>query len=190
MLSARTERCHHDGQVPPRIAAIQNSQSKALKHIDCLTQPLDKTIGSSASYYARAASAAQEDVSMGEGSYRAPSLMDISLDDTAPLQDVESDSAELEDAVANAKVALLAEWQTNRAVILDDEDVDEVQDSSHESSEEELPGLIDDDEDSDEEEEEEDEDSRSVDDRVEAEWEKEWAEMGVSLWIHFILATY
>ena len=126
---------------------------------------------------------------MGEGSYRAPSLMDISLDNTAPLQDVESDSAELEDTVANAKAALLAEWQTNRAVISDDEDAEEVQDSGHESSEEELPGLIDDDEDSDEEEEEE-EDSRSVDDRVEAEWEKEWAEIGVSLQIHFILATY
>ena len=188
MLSTRAERRHRDGQVPPRIAAIQNSQSKAPKHIDRLTQPLDKTIGSSASYHARAASAAQEDVSMGEGSYRAPSPMDISLDDTAPLQDVESDhSAELEDAVANAKAALLAEWQTNRAVISDDEDADEVQDSGHESSEEELPGLIDDDD----EEEEEDEDSRSVDDdRVEAEWQKEWAEMGVSLRIHFILATY
>jgi hypothetical protein len=47
---------------------------------------------------------------MSEGSYRAPSPMDIPLDNTVPLQDVECDSAELEDAVANAKAALLAEW--------------------------------------------------------------------------------
>jgi len=189
MLSACTERHHRDGQVPPCIAAIQNSQSKAPKHIDHLTQSLDKTIGSSASYHARAASEEQEDVSMGEGSYRAPSPMDISLDDTAPVQDVESDSAELEDAVANAKAALLAEWRTNRAVVLDDEDADEVQDSSHKSLEEELPGLVDDDDDDEEEEEEEEEDSRSVDDRVEAEWEKEWAKMGVSLYFVYF-ATY
>jgi hypothetical protein len=45
-----------------------------------------------------------------------------------------------------------------------------------------LPGLIDDDK-------EEEEGSQSIDDRVEAEWEKEWAEISVSL--HFIyFATY
>jgi hypothetical protein len=185
MLSARAERRHRDGQVPPRIAAIQNSQSKVTKHGGRVSQSFEKIITSSTSHHARAASEEQEDASMDESSYRAPSPMDIALDDTGTLLDVERESAELDDAVVNAKAAVLAEWRTERAVVSDDEDASEVQDSSHESSEDELPGLVEDDE----VEEDEEEDSQSVDDRVEAEWEKEWAEMGMSL--HFAyFATY
>jgi hypothetical protein len=181
MLSARAERRHRDGQVPPRIAAIQNSQSNVTKHGGRISQSNERIITSSASRHTRAASEEQEDVSMSEGSYRAPSPMDIPLDDTGSLPDVERKSAELEDAVVHAKAAVWAEWRTERAVVSDDDDASEVQD---ESSEDELPGLVEDDEVEDDE-----EDSQSVDDRVEAEWEKEWAEMGVSL--HFIyFATY
>jgi hypothetical protein len=55
---------------------------------------------------------------------------------------------------------------------------EELADSSGEISDEELPGLITPEDDEDEDLDNE-HDYQSVDDQVEVEWEKEWAEMGV-----------
>jgi hypothetical protein len=85
-------------------------------------------------------------------------------------------------SVKNARAAVWTDWRARRdkATISDDEDIDlddgSAHNSNHENSDdEEVDGLImpEDDEDSDNE-----YDSQSVDDQIEAEWEREWAEMG------------
>lgn len=70
MLSARTECHHHDGQVPPHIAAIQQSQGHH-------TQPIEKLDHLSSS--------------MDEGSDRAPSLTPNNIDcDTIAFPNIEA----------------------------------------------------------------------------------------------------
>lgn len=180
MLSARTERRHRDGQVPPRIAAIQQSQSKVTKSIGRRTQPIKKLEDSEPSI-------------MDEGSDRAPSPMDTRCDDSelyepailfpAAVNDSESQ------AVANARAAVLAEWRMDRGAVSDsDDDSGEEKDyeSSHLESEEELPGL----EDGESADSESEDDTQSVDNRIEAEWEKEWAEMGTSFQLYSTQALY
>ena len=162
MLSARAERRHRDGQVPPRIAAIQQGQSRH-------TQPIKKP----------------EEFSMDEGSDRVPSPMDTA-DDTLAFLDVEADPepkelgifpAPINDSVVSARAAVCTEWRTDtRGAVSDDESEEEECDSSHESSEDEFSGLEDD-----------EDDTQSVDDRIEAEWEKEWAEMGASFRLSYTL---
>ena len=80
-------------------------------------------------------------------------------------------------SVANAWATVWTEWRAQREGVTltsDEEDAN----SSCKIFDEEQPGLImpedDEDEDSDDE-----HDYQSVDDQVEVEWEKEWAEMGV-----------
>jgi hypothetical protein len=83
-------------------------------------------------------------------------------------------------AVNNARAAVWTEWRAHRerASVTDDEEDETTRDrdSGHEDSDEDLPGLVmpEDDEDS---------DNESVDDRIEAEWEKEWTELGVFYFI-------
>ena len=119
---------------------------------------------------------------MDEGSESSDSVaspMDV-REDTTDFLDVEAGldepdivSAAINGSVANAKAAVWAEWRMERGAVSDDESEDEDGDI-HESSED---GLTEDEDDIVE------DDNQSVDDRIEAEWENEWAEMGTSF--HF-----
>jgi hypothetical protein len=169
MLSARAERRHRDGQVPPRIAAVRSSK-KTVRATMTVSGHEQEDIsmdgsgnsnrGASPSDYAaiEPATAAVDN--------RGPSPMDHPLD----YPTIGPATA----AVNNARAAVLTEWRAHRerASVSDDEEDETTRDSGHEDSDEDLPGLImpEDDEDS---------DNESVDDRIEAEWEKEWAELGV-----------
>jgi hypothetical protein len=123
---------------------------------------------------------------------RNPSPMDVYSDDTPILPDVEPEvlvpetvtSGNLKPATAgvngsidNARAAVLTEWRAKRqkATVSDEEDNDSEENSlrGNLDSDDESVGhvLPEDDEDS-------VDDSQSVDDRIEAEWEMEWAEMG------------
>jgi len=163
MLSARTERRHRDGQVPPRIAAIQQSQSHISKSGRC-TRPIKKTQDSS--------------MDSDNSDTNMPSLMDT-RNDTPTFPDVEVTGPEFDEpavafptavngSIVNARAAVWAEWRTGRGAVSDDEIEEEEHDSGNECSEDELLGLEDD-----------EVDTQSVDDRIEAEWEKEWADIGV-----------
>ena len=114
-----------------------------------------------------------------ESSDSVASPMDV-REDTTDFLDVEAGldepdivSAAINGSVAIVKAAVWAEWQTERGAVSDDESEDENGDI-HESSED---GLTEDEDDIVE------DDNQSVDDRIEAEWENEWAEMGTSF--HF-----
>jgi hypothetical protein len=125
---------------------------------------------------------------MDEGSDRVPSPMDTADDTIAFLDDVEVDPElgdpatfpaprPVNDSVVNATVAVFAEWRTDtRGAVSDDESEEEECESNHEGSENECSGLEDDDV---------YDDAQSVADRIEAEWEKEWAEMGASFYPSF-----
>ena len=78
-------------------------------------------------------------------------------------------------SVEKARAAVWSEWRAQRenGNGLDDEEDNNPEDSSHEKSDEEEVGLVDPEDDADSVDE-----CNSVDDQIEAEWEKEWAEMG------------
>lgn len=167
MLSARAERRHRDGQVPPRIAAVQINPSVA--------KSIKKTLKSTGH--------GQDDFSMDEISDRVASPMEIASDrdDATFSRDdyVEPATAASNTSVDYARAAVLTEWRPQRekgtfSISDDDEEEDNTQDSIPEDSDDELVGLVmpEDDEDS-------ENDSQSVDDRIEAEWQKEWVEMGL-----------
>ena len=183
MLSARAERRHRDGKVPPRIAAVQKKESRH----------------EGASGLGRNS---RDDISMAKNPDRVPSPMETTLDgdycdyaaisqelpaafehdnETFPVATVEPATSSFDTSVDNARAAVWTEWRPQREnrTVSDDEQEDNTQDSGHDSadSDDELVGLVmpEDDEDSHDSE----HDSQSVNDRIEAEWEKEWAEMGV-----------
>ena len=184
MLSAWAECRHHDGKVTPHIAAVQKSQTRVKAGIS-KSQSFNRTASLTST-------AAQEDIGMDENSNWVPSPMDIaSYWDTAILQDVEPEVpvmvpeetmmtqtattgiAAINSSVKNARAAVWTEWQAQQenATVLDDEEDENTQDDSHENSDDdELDGLVmpEDDEDN-------EYDSQSVDDWIEAEWEKKWA---------------
>jgi hypothetical protein len=195
MLSARAERRHRDGQVPPRIAAAQMSQRQAAAGLGRLTESIKKT---SRDVKVPASGHEQEDMSMDDEIFnrlRVPSPMDFASEDVATgiLQEdvheaparresptiatIEPATAALSNSVANARAAVWTDWRAQREGVTVSSD-EELADSSGELSEEELPGLITPEDDEDEDLDNE-HDYQSVDDQVEVEWEKEWAEMGV-----------
>ena len=125
---------------------------------------------------------------MDEGSDRTPSLTPNNIDcDTIAFPNIDANpgpklqvnepaifpaAGNASDSVVNARVAVWAVWRTDRGADsdeskskLEEEEYDHSADS--ESLEDEFPGLEDD-----------EDDTQSVDDRIEAEWEKEWAEIG------------
>jgi hypothetical protein len=199
-LSARAERRHRDGQVPPRIAAVQKSQSKVAAELGHLPQSINlKTVTSTAASartlsHVNTSGHRQDDIGMDENIDRVPSPMDFSLDDAAILQDAElgvavpdeivmtasteSATPALNSSVDNARATVWSEWRPQREKVSEDEEDENSADSGHENSDDELVGLVmpEDDDDS-------EPDSQSVEDRIEAEWEKEWTEMGV---FHFL----
>ena len=108
--------------------------------------------------------------------------MDVSSDDLAILPEIPIleytviDGPLVNTSVDDAKDVVWTEWRSKRenAAVSDDEDYESKRDSTHEDSDDDLEGLVEPEDDEDSE-----ADSQSVDDRIEAEWEKEWAEMGV-----------
>ena len=168
---------HHDGKVPPCIAVVQKKQSK----LEVVPAVLGR----------------QDNISMDKISDQAPSQIEITSDhDYAMIsQDFEPNdktlmvaTIELEPATANfntslnnARATVWTEWrpQREKRTDSDDEQEDNSQKSSHEDLDDELVGMVmpEDDKDS-------ENDSHSVDDLIEAEWEKEWAEMGVLYFLH------
>ena len=179
MLSEGAEHCHRDGKVPPCIAAVQKSQTRVKAGISKL-QSFNRTASLTST-------AAQEDIGMDENSNRVPSP--ISDSNAAILQDLEPEvpvmvpeetmmtQTAINPSVKNARAAVWTEWQAQRenATVLNDEEDENTQDDGHKNSDDdELDGLVmpEDDEDN-------EYDSQSVDDWIEAEWEKEWAELGV-----------
>lgn len=132
---------------------------------------------------------------MDEGFDREPSPMNTRCDAFRFL-DVEANTKQSEldeppifpaavngsesQAVINARAAVLAEWRIDSGAVSESDDEsgkEKDYESSHSESEEELPGLEDDGSES-------EDDTQSVDDQIEAEWEKEWAEMGTSLQLY------
>ena len=134
--------------------------------------------------------------------------MDIASDsDAAILQDVEPEVpvmvpeetvmtrtattgiAAVNSSVKNARAAVWTEWQARQenATVSDNEEDENTQDDGHEifySDDDELDGLV-----MPEYDEDNEYDSQSVDDQIEAEWEKEWAELGM-LYLLCPLLTY
>jgi hypothetical protein len=179
MLSARAERRHRDGQVPPRIAAVQPTAARAgspSRHLNTSEHRHRQD---------------RHDISLDEepGGLGLPTPMDFLSDDDAILQDLEPDIVVPEETVAtgsiqpaapavnpsviNAQAAALSNWRKQRkAPVSDDEDDENSQHSGVQLEDsDDKRQMPEDDEDS-------EDDSNSVDDRIEAEWEKEWAEMG------------
>ena len=188
LLSARAERRHRDGKVPPRIAAVQKKQSKVLAGPPHLIHSIKSTATSTAgaqvaggSNHVNAFNPREEDdsnIDMEQDFSGVLSPMDIILDDdpVPPTPVLGPPTAVLQDniSVSKAKAAVWTDWRAQRenVAISDDEDGG-------------LPGLAmpENDEGSDPDEdgevdEDSEPDSQSVDDDIEAEWEKEWAEMG------------
>ena len=186
LLSARAECRHHDGKVPPRIAAVQKNQSKVLAGPPHLIHSIKSMATSTAAAQAAGGSnhinafnpREEDDINMEQDFFRVSSPMDIILDDdpVPPTPVLRPPTVVLQDniSVSKAKAAVWTDWRAQRenVAISDDEDGG-------------LPRLAmtEDDEDSDPDEDREvdedsEPDSQSVDDDIEAEWEKEWAEMG------------
>ena len=186
MLSARAERRHRDGQVPPRIAAVQRNQSR-VSRFETHESTVTFTVASS-SHQVRTSGHGQDDnididVDMLDSEHQPASPFDNCFDAEAMVSEEtiiaacdEPATVQVNISVGKAKAAVWTEWRARRenATVSDDEDDD-------------LPGLVtpEDDEDDDPDEDSEldgdsEPDYQSVDDHIEAEWEKEWAEMGES----------
>ena len=196
MLSARAERRHRDGQVPPRIAAVQGNQSQLTGVIRHLSRSIKRTVVStvaSSSHQVKTSNHLHDDnidIEMSDSEHHSmpsASPFDNSFgpDVTVPEETIIADGVEpaaatihVNRSVGRAKAAVWTEWRARRenATISDDDEDDEEYD---------LPGLVipEDDEDS-QPDEECQPDYQSVDDQIEAEWENEWAEMGQFLFFH------
>jgi hypothetical protein len=202
MLSARAERRHRDGQVPPRIAAVQKNQTKVsavpTHLIHSIKSPAQATstaphIASSSHQVKTSGQRQDDDIDMDHHSaasgFSTPN--DNSFDDDGDLPNLEPDTPVAEDtvmtasiepataviqdnrSVSNARAAVWTEWRARRekVTLSDDEENENTPHGSPENSEDDL---LSDDEDS-------ELDCHSVDDEIEAEWEKERAEMGENL---------
>ena len=195
MLSARAEHRHREGQVLPCIAAVQRNQSKVSGLEIHLSQSIKNTAMStvaSTSHQVNTSGLRQHefvDIDMsasehhlGQSPPASPFTNPFISDSMVPGGTVITASVkpataanQVNRSVGKAKAALWTEWRAQREkVTVSDEEEDD-----------ELPGLVfpEDDEDSEDDEDNElDEDSepdyQAVDDDIEAEWEKEWAEMG------------
>lgn len=193
MISARAERRHRDGQVSGRIAAAQKSQTKSSIALGHLTQSIKSKSTSTSTSANIASSSRHVNDGIEQNFIRLPSPMDVSSDDTPILPDVEPDvqpdvlvteetaTAVPNGSVDNARAFVWTKWRAQRrkATVSDEEDNEDLTFHEDSDSEDELVGpvLPEDDEDS-------VDDSQSVDDRIEAEWEKEWAEMGLFYILH------
>ena len=182
MLSARAERRHREGKVPPRIAAVRKPQKKVSSGIPHHSQPImtDAATTSDAS-----ATHAEEDFN------RVPSPMSVFSDDVPILPEFpepEDDmtiannnepvtTAAVNTSVEKARAAVWSEWRAQREIegVSDDEEDNNgnPEDIPHEYSDDEQVGLGDAEDEGDS-----DDECNSVDDQIEAEWEKQWAEMG------------
>ena len=185
MLSARAERRHREGKVPPRIAAVhwQKPQKKVSSGIPHLSQ-LIKTVATTSE---ASATRADEDFNW------VPSPMSVFSDNEPILPEFPEPednimmttannnepvtTATVNTSVEKARAAVWSEWRAQRENedVSDDEEDNNInpEDSSHKNSDDEQVGLVDAEDDGDSEDE-----CNSVDDQIEAEWEKQWAEMG------------
>ena len=179
MLSARAERCHREGQVPPRIAAVQRNQSKVSRLERHLSQSINKTVMStvaSTSHQVNTSGLRQDefiDIDMsdlehhlGQSPPASPFTNLFIPDSMVPDGTVITASVkpataaiQVNRSVGKAKAALWTEWRAQREnVTVSDEEEDD-----------ELPGILfpEDDEDSDHDEDSEP-DYQAVDDDIEA----------------------
>ena len=202
MLSARAEHRHRDGEVPPRIAAVQGNQRQLTGVERHLSQSIKRTVVStvaSSSHQVETSDHLHDDnidIDMLDSEHHSmpsASPFDNSFGPnvTVPEETIIADGVEpatatihVNRSVGRAKAAVWTEWRARRenATVSDDDEDDEDND---------LPGLVipedDEDSDSDEDSEPDEEcqpDYQSVDDQIEAEWENEWAEMGQFLFFH------
>ena len=202
MLSARAEHHHRDGEVPPRIAAVQGNQRQLTGVERHLSQSIKRTVVStvaSSSHQVETSDHLHDDnidIDMLDSEHHSmpsASPFDNSFGPnvTVPEETIIADGVEpatatihVNRSVGRAKAAVWTEWRARRenATVSDDDEDDEDND---------LPGLVipedDEDSDSDEDSEPDEEcqpDYQSVDDQIEAEWENEWAEMGQFLFFH------
>ena len=141
-ISARAERRHRDGQVPPRIAAVQKSKSKVsagLAHLSKITASANVTstpprtshhhnVNTSDSEHRR------DNISMEEDSDRVPSPMDYQSDNGAGIEPT-TNTPVLNTSVNNARAAVWNNWRPQRKKATDSDDEEkENTGSSHKSS--------------------------------------------------------